>query len=157
MPTLFEPNHEQRLDVLQERLRGARTLTAELMAQLVAGAGQRLQAQHPTAKARITRLIEFGAFADATLALLELELPQWKLRRLVHEDGEWHCALSRQLALPAGIDDMAEGRHEDLSLAILDAFVEARRRRFAASKLQPRSVPRVRPARGHAVCCDNFC
>ena len=152
----FHPTHEQRLDVLQERLRGAGTLTPELMAQLVAGAGQRLQAPHPIAKARIVRLIESGAFADATLALLELELPQWKLRRLVHEDGEWHCALSRQLALPAELDDMAEGRHEDLSLAILDAFIEARRRRFAASKLQPRSVPRVGPARGHAVCCDNF-
>jgi hypothetical protein len=157
MPTLFEPNHEQRLDALHERLRGAGTLTPELMVQLMGDAGLRLQAQHPTAKARIVRLIEFGAFADATLKLLELELPQWKLRRLVHEDGEWHCALSRQLALPAELDDMAEGRHEDLSLAILDAFVEARRRRFAASRLQPRSVPRVGPARGHVVCCDNFC
>jgi hypothetical protein len=157
MHTLFDPNHEERLDALQERLRGARTLTPELMAQLVAGAGLRLLAPHPTAKASIVRLIESGAFADAALKLLELELPRWKLRRLVHEDGEWHCALSRQLTLPAELDDMAEGRHEELSLAILDAFVEARRRRFAASKLQPHSVPRVGPARGHAVCCDNFC
>jgi hypothetical protein len=98
---LFEPNHEERLDALQERLRSAGTLTPELMAQLIGDAGLRLQAQHPTARARIVRLIEFGAFADATLALLELELPQWTLRRLVHEDGEWHCALSRQLALPS--------------------------------------------------------
>lgn len=156
MSTLFEPNHEQRLDALHERLRGAGTLTPELMVRLMGDAGLRLQAQHPTAKARIVRLIEFGAFADATLKLLELELPQWTLRRLVHEDGEWHCALSRQLALPAELDDMAEGHHEDLSLAILDAFVEARRRRFAASKLQPHSVPLVGPARGRAVCCDNF-
>ena len=153
----FHPTHEQRFDVLQEHLRGARTLTSKLMADVMARACLRLQAQRPDGKARILCLIESGAFADATLALLELELPQWKLRRLVHEDGEWHCALSRQLALPAELDDMAEGRHEDLSLAILDAFVEARRRRFAASRLQPRSVPRVGPARGHVVCCDNFC
>ena len=34
-------------------------------------------------KARIDRLIETSAWTDATLTLAELELPQWKLRRLI--------------------------------------------------------------------------
>ena len=64
---------------------------------VIARVGPRLQVQHPTAKAKVARLIESGAFADATLAVLELELPQWKLRRLIYEDGEWHRSLSKHI------------------------------------------------------------
>ena len=115
-----------------------------------------LSKQQSAAKARVIRLIEGGAFAEATLALLELELPQWKLRRLICEDGEWHCALSKRLALPAELDDMAEGSHENLPLAILTAFVEARRHALAAAEGRPKSVPQVGATRGYAICCDNF-
>ena len=85
-----------------------------------------------------------------------MELPQWKLRRLIHEDGEWHCSLSRHIALPAELDDMAEGHHETLPLAILSAFVEARRHGLAGDEGTPKSVPQVRSIRGYAICCDNF-
>jgi hypothetical protein len=102
------------------------------------------------------RQIEAGAFVDAMLALLELELPQWKLRRLICEGGEWHCALSKRLALPAELDDMAEGRHENLPLAILTALVEARWHGLAAAEDRPKLVPQVGATRGYAVCCDNF-
>ena len=41
-------------------------------------------------------MLEFPAqqVADrhAALALVELELPAWKLRRLIYEDGEWLCS-----------------------------------------------------------------
>src|SRR5262249_15413225 len=100
MPTLFHSAREQRLDALQEHLRGAKTVTPELIADVMAGACLRMPAQHPTVGANVVRLIECGAFADAALLLLGLELPQWKLRRLIHEDGEWHCALTRALGLP---------------------------------------------------------
>jgi hypothetical protein len=102
------------------------------------------------------RLIESGAFADAMLALLELELPQWKLRRLVCEGGEWHCSMSKQLGLPTELDDMAEAQHESLPLAILGAFIAAGCRSRTASEGQPRSVPPVRLTQGNALCCDNF-
>jgi len=102
------------------------------------------------------RLIESDAFADAMLALLELELPQWKLRRLVCEDGEWHCSLSKQLGLPAELDDMAEAQHQSLPLAILGAFLEAGRHSRTASEGQPRSVPPVWLTDGYALCCDDF-
>jgi hypothetical protein len=141
---------------LQEHIRRAQTGTAELLTDVIARACTRFPAQPPSAKGKIIRLIETGAFCDATLALLELEVPQWKLRRLICEDGEWHCSLSKQLALPAELDEMAEARHESLPLAILIALIEARRHGLAAAGDRPRLVPQVRATRGYAICCDNF-
>jgi hypothetical protein len=46
--------------------------------------------------ARIDQLIKAGAWSDAALTLIELELPAWKVRRLVYEDGEWFCSLSTE-------------------------------------------------------------
>src|SRR5262245_54462469 len=91
----FDPTHEVHLRELQQTLPRAHTITPALMADVIARACPRLQSQHRTAKAGVIRLVESGAFADATLALLELELPQWKLRRLIREDDEWHCSLSK--------------------------------------------------------------
>jgi len=152
----FDPNHEEHLRELQEELHRAHTITPGLMADVIARACPRLQSQHRTAKARLIRLIESGACADATLALLELELPQWRLRRLIREDDEWHCSISKQLGLPAELDDMAEANHESLSLAILSALVEARCHSLTAGEARPKSVPQVRPKQGYAICCDNF-
>jgi hypothetical protein len=152
----FDPNHEEPLRELQQELHRARTITPGLMADVIARACLRLQSQQQSAKARVIRLIECGAFADAILALLELELPQWKLRRLICEDDKWHCSISKQLGLPVELDDMAEANHESLPLAILSAFVEARRHSLTAGEARPKSVPQVRPARGYAICCDNF-
>lgn len=99
-----------------------------------------------------------GALAEAARALIELELPGWRLRRLVLDDGEWHCALSRHPALPLELDDMAEGRHASLSLAILAAGAEALRSLGAARAAMKPAVPiqAARPSRFRAVCCDNF-
>jgi hypothetical protein len=152
---LIDPNHEQALGALRERLRRAPAITPELVGEVIAEACQRFQSCHPAAKARVERLIVSGAWVDAIFALLELELPQWKLRRLAHDD-EWYCSLSRQPGLPAEFDEMAEAVHENLPLAILSALVEARHVSRAAGDARPRSVPQVRPTQGHPVCCDNF-
>jgi hypothetical protein len=152
----FDANHGGHLRDLQEQIRRARTITPGLMADVIARACPGVRAQYRSVKTRILHLIESGAFADATLALLELELPQWKLRRLIYEDGEWHCSLSKHVSLPTELDEMAEANHEDLPLAILYAFVEARRQSLIAGKSRPQSVPQVRPMQGYAICCDNF-
>jgi hypothetical protein len=152
----FDLNHEENLRELQEQIRRAHTITPALMADVIGRACPRLQAQQRTAEATVIRLIESSAFADAMLALLELELPQWKLRRLIREDDEWHCSISKQLGLPAEFDEMAEASHEGLPLAILSAFVEARRHSFIASEGRPQAVPQVRPTQVYAICCDNF-
>ena len=54
-------------------------------------------------------------------------MPGWKLRRLICENGEWFCSLSRQPNLPAALDDTADASHDVLPLAILLAFGGARR------------------------------
>ena len=89
------------------------------------------------------------------LALLGLELPQWKLRRFVHDDGSWLCSLSKQPGIPLEHDEVAEASHETLPLAILIAFLQARR----DLPLRPRTAPLVPPFRcgpANAACCDNF-
>src|SRR5262249_44356500 len=106
MPTPYHSSHEQRLDALQEGLHRVRMVTREIIDDVITGACLRLQAQHPDVKAGVLRLIDSRAYTDAILALLELELPQWRLRRLMHEEGEWHCTLSKQLGVPAELDDM---------------------------------------------------
>lgn len=92
---------------------------------------------------------------DATLRLLELELPNWVVRRLIREGDDWLCTLSRQPNLPIALDDPVEGVHATLPLAILRALVDARRR--LSTEVRPASwIPQIRPASGIPVCCDNF-
>jgi hypothetical protein len=150
----FDPTREERLAKLEQRLRRARVITAELISDVIAQACLRFAAHGAAAKAAVNRLIESGAWTDATLALVALELPQWKLRRIVHDNGEWHCSLSMQPQLPFGLDDIAEASHEILALAILIALLEARRA-AAVSAAGRTAVPQVsKPS--SALCCDNF-
>ena len=60
--------------------------------------------------AKIDRLIELAAWTEAALALVELELPQWRVRRLVCEEGYWLCSLSKQWNLLVWLGDDAEAR-----------------------------------------------
>jgi hypothetical protein len=153
---LFDPKYEP-LDALEEQLRRAPALTRDLISIVIAGACTRFPVMKRAGKVpRIDQLIEAGAWDDAALALIELELPAWKLRRLVYEDGEWLCSLSRQPNLPVALDDTADASHEVLPLAILSAFVEACRRASAMRETSLPTVPPVRRTSGHAICCDNF-
>ena len=152
---LFDPNPEELLGRLEDELRRAETITPELMSDVIGQACVRFAAHRPHVNANVHQLIEVGAWTDATLAMLELELPQWKLRRLVRDDGEWFCSLSKQPELPIGYDEVAEASHEILPLAILLAFVQARRTTAASAKCLT-TVPQVRPVEEHASCCDNF-
>ena len=112
---------------LGDRLREACAVTAEFMSDIVRQTCRRFPSLRHSAKtARIERLIQSGAWTDAALALIDLELPQWQIRRLAYDDGEWYCALSRQREVPDWLDEAIETRHADLALAILSAFVEAR-------------------------------
>jgi hypothetical protein len=152
----FDSNHEENLDVLQRGLGRCHTVTPDLMREAIARACPRLETLPAVAKAKLAALIETGAWTDAVLTLLKLELPQWTLRRLVYDDGEWHCRLSKQPALPLELDDGADAVHDVLALAILSALVEARRVGLVSRDARPSSVPVVRAPHGHVVCCDNF-
>jgi hypothetical protein len=143
--------------LLSDRLRDAHAVTPGLMSEIVAAACRRFPSMGQSEKtARIERLIASQAWTDAALALIDLELPLWQVRRIAYDEGEWYCALSRERELPDWLDRSIEVRHADLALAMLGAFVEAQL--IAAPSSRP-SVPAVsRDANPlyQPVCCDNF-
>ena len=111
---------------LGDRLRGAYGVTAEFLSDIIKETCRRFPSESSAKAARVDRLIQSQAWTDAALALIDLELPQWQVRRLAYDDGEWYCALSRQREVPDWLDEAIETHHADLALAILSAFVEAR-------------------------------
>jgi hypothetical protein len=150
-----DPKHD--LDRLKQQLRVAPALDARLVAIVVSHACTRLPVLKQSGKAApIDRLIAAGAWSDVALALIELELPAWKLRRLIYEDGEWFCSLSRQPNLPVELDDTADARHEVLPLAILSAFIEARGRTRTSPETSSTAVPQIWPTSDYMTCCDYF-
>ena len=151
----LDSTDEQRLAGLEQRLRRAHAITPELMLAVMAQARPRFAAHGAAATAAVNRLIESRAFTDAALTMLGLELPQWRLRRIVHEDGAWHCSLSRLPHLPFGLGDIVEASHEVLALAIVIALLDARRA-AAVTAVDRTAVPKVRAGSDAAACCDNF-
>ena len=142
---------------LGDRLRDAHAVTAELMSEIIGEACRRFPSVGQTGKtARIERLIASRAWTDAALALIELQLPLWQVRRIAYDEGEWYCALSRERELPDWLDCSIEARHSDLALAILAAFAEAQRVTASSSKTSVPSVSRDTGPLYEPACCDNF-
>ena len=149
-----EPRH---LRELADRLREAGAATPELFSDVIRDACSRLSSiPRAEFRSRIERLLQSGAWTDAALALLELELPQWQLRRVAYEAGEWYCALSRQRELPDWLDQSIEACHADLSLAILGAFVDAQYAQASSPATSGPSVPCTDKSFYVQLCCDNF-
>ena len=101
----------------------------------------------------LKRLIAARAWTDAAQALLALQRPGWKIRRLELDDGEWHCALSRAPAMPEWLDATIEAHHPNMALAIVSAM------QAASVEPAPSHLSAVAPA-GDAgfdpMLCDNF-
>ena len=154
MPLLSE--HHDPCEI-SDRLRDAHAVTADLMSEIIGETCRRFPSVGQTEKtARIERLIGSGAWTDAALALIDLELPQWQVRRIAYDAGEWYCALSRERELPDWLDRSVEARHADLALAILSAFVEAQRTASPRSSTSVPAVSRDANPLYEPVCCDNF-
>jgi hypothetical protein len=145
------------LQDLGERIRSATSTNATLVSDIVGAACRRFPTPGRDEKsARIEQLIRSGAWTDFALALIELELPLWHIRRLAYDEGEWHCALSRECELPDWLDQAIETRHADLALAILGAFVEARRISQGESRTSVPAVNRTGLDFYDPLCSDNF-
>ncbi len=142
---------------LSQRLRAAPGMTRMLMLDVIDNACRRFPSLGQSERtARLMRLIDAEAWADAALALIDLELPMWQVRRIAYDEGEWHCALSRERELPDWLDAAVESCHADLALALLSAFIEVQA--FAMEVSRP-SVPTVRPAPDpfyEPIGCENF-
>lgn len=151
----FSENH--RATALCGRLRDARVATPELIADVIDLACRRFPSQGQTSRtARIEQLIDARAWTDVALALIELELPLWHIRRLAYDGGEWYCALSRERELPDWLDQAIEGRHADLTVAVLCAFVEVQAVSTSTSQPSVPTVARTLKPLYDPVCCDNF-
>jgi hypothetical protein len=138
MSLLAETHRPAELD---DRIRNAYAVTAEFLSDIISQTSRRFPSESQSSKAaRVERLIQSGAWTDAALALIDLELPQWQIRRIAYDEGEWHCALSRQRELPEWLDQPVEAHHTDLALAILSAFVEAQQ---ISTPVSRPSVPAV--------------
>src|SRR5947199_10867827 len=136
---MLHPEDHRDSGELADRLRKAPEANVTLMMEIVDIACRRFTLMGPSEKsARIKRLIQTGAWTDAALALIDLELPLWQVRRIAYDEGEWYCALSRERELPDWLDRSIEARHADLPLAMLIAFVEVQR---ISAPLSRPSVP----------------
>src|ERR1700704_1341933 len=142
---------------LNDRLRNANAVTAELILETIDETCRRFPSIGQSEKtARIERLIQTGGWTDAVLALIDLELPQWQVRRIAYDEGEWYCALSRERELPDWLDRSIEGHHPNLPLAILSPFVDAQRINTPKNRTSVPIVPRDANPLYEAVACDNF-
>jgi hypothetical protein len=154
MPLLSE--HQDPAELV-DRLRHADAVTDGLMSEVIAKACRRFPSQGQSGKtARVERLIQSGAWTDAALALIDLELPQWQVRRLAYDEGEWYCALSRERELPDWLDQSVEAHHADLALAVLSAFVEVERISAPSIRTSVPAVSRDTNPLYEPVCSDNF-
>ena len=154
---LLISKHRDQLEQLALKLQNAHAPTSGLLAEAVSQTCPRLASLNKSGAAALQfeRLTKASAWTDVAIALIGLELPAWKLRRLVYEDGAWFCSLSQRTEMPVELDDTADAHHESLPLAIFSAIVEARRRTIA-SATELHTVPQIRPSQEHAMCVDNF-
>ena len=152
---MSELNHEGSAARFDDELRHARAVSPALMAHVVPSELVRTDTRAAAPRAEhLRRLIAAEAWTEAALALIEALPAKWTLRRLLFDDGEWWCSLSRVPALPDWLDDSAvEGRHESLPIALLLAFTTAH---HAEAESPAVSVPQFRPSQGVAAYCDDF-
>jgi hypothetical protein len=145
------------LDALDSALYHAQEPTLDLLVEIINGACTRVPNYAKTETFdRLTAFAKIGAWTEAALALIALELPLWQVRRLAFENGEWLCSLSHQPNLPLAFDDCAEATHEVLPMAMLYAFVEACRRRNDM-QVSVSIVPQIQqPWPEHIMCCDDY-
>jgi hypothetical protein len=152
----LDPARSGIFDQLDDELRLASAPVPTVFAKVISGACCRLpNLSRPGGMARLDRLIAAGAWADAALVLIELELPAWSLRRLIREDDEWFCSLSRQPNVPVALDVTADAHHDSLPLAILLAFLQVRR----TAEIAPAAISATRnmqPRPHSIICCDNI-
>jgi hypothetical protein len=147
----------EKLGRIIDRLDRADELSADLWAEIVSGACVRAASMTATPiLARLKKCATDGAWVDAALALIDVELASWKVRRIVYDDGEWHCALSRERYLPEWLDCAVEATHCDLALALIRVALEAMRETPSRVGRRKAVTPVGRDDGREFVCCDNF-
>lgn len=148
-----DPDRQEGMNLLVRELKMSSFLTPRLFSE-INRACNRMLVPVQFDETRVLQLLKAGANIDAAIMMLELRLATWRIRRLVLDDGLWHCSLSRQPHLPIDLDATSEGQHEHMATAILIAFVEALRMEATAYESADSMVDYA--PFGCALCCDNF-
>lgn len=143
-------------DDIERELINCSAMSPEILRRLVGCACVRLPKSVGTKDPSLFwRLINFGAWTDGAMLLIHLEMPPWRLRRLVQEEGQWLCSLSREPFLPMEIDETVQGRHENEAVALFLAFLHLRQ-----NPPEPKEDQCPQPSdpqsKGTSMCCDNF-
>lgn len=148
---LFRPDRTRRLAYMAGRLDDDEPSDATMLG--VADLCERVFSSRESL--HIKTLINAAAWTDAAMALLAVELPEWKLRRITYDEGEWSCTISQKRELPEWLDSTIETRHQNLAMAILKATVEGLDTPGLDQRCQQR--PSREPLEAESlVCCDNF-
>jgi hypothetical protein len=150
----LRPDRREHLAWIADHMRFATCASKELVSAIASEVSPESASGSDPVSINIERLIAAGAWADTALALIASGLPQWKLRRLIYDDGQWHCALSLRREFPEWLDDGIETHNDDLALALLQGLIEAARQQPV--KTRPPTAPRIRIKQRDPVCCDNF-
>jgi hypothetical protein len=152
----LETKYRTALDALDRALHRPQEPSLDLLANIVSGFCTRISDRSKTETFdRLIHLAKIGAWTEVAFSLIALELPLWRVRRLVYESGEWLCSLSHQPNLPMAFDDCVEATHQVLPMAVLCAFVEACRRRDSICE-SVSVVPHIEPWLEQIMCCENY-
>lgn len=151
---LLRPDRPERFARIADQVSSADHASTDLVSAITSEISHRAANGSAPMSAQIQKLIASGAWTDAALTLIASELPQWKLRRLAYDDGEWHCTLSPQREFPEWLDDGIEAHHENLPLALFKGLIEAAQQQ-PVETAKP-TVPYIRIKQLDSICCDNF-
>lgn len=152
--TLLSEHHHFR--PANDRFADVPAPTADLFADVLVACPRVKAMAHSAAAARLARLIGAGAWTDAALALLALELPRWQVRRLAYDESEWYCALSDHREMPDWLDASVETHHADMTLAILSAVMQARLEGLTSDLPEVAMGPDAPSTPYEPMCCENF-
>jgi hypothetical protein len=156
---MFQPHTCSASARLRNEISQAPAATSALVSAALDLMGARCAAPHGEARTQQVRaLIDAHAWTDAALAIADLDRSR-TIRHLVHEDGEWHCGIGSQWAVPDWLDDTAAFSHPVLALAILGALIDTLS--WAPARDIPQSSAPRWPSREtdaiSAVSVDNYC
>ena len=100
---MLQINARHDLGGLSEHLSEASELDANLITDVIGAACRRYPSLGQIEKtARLTQLIQSGAWTDAALAMIDLELPLWQVRRvsrMVAPTARWGCSFANSFSL----------------------------------------------------------
>jgi hypothetical protein len=120
----FNPFAGDKLVQLKRRLDAASEVTPALMREVIEAACGKLMDDRSGSAGAIWRFVRTEAYVDAALALIKTTLPDWSVRRICRDDGQWWCAMNASQPVYWDADEVDEA-HPVMALAILKAFVAA--------------------------------